>query len=144
MSTPTTGPARIAGKKLALEFDGTDYWLNFSRAVLDNEENEDGSVTFGDYQEGGARQYFFDLEAVQSTAPESFWRMCWEQTGEEVPFTFAPHGNQEPTAEQPHFVGTVTIGPRPAVGGEAGARQYMFETRWDVDGVPVLDDGTAG
>lgn len=142
MSTTTTGPARIHGRKLSLEFDGEEFWCNFSRAVLDNEEDEDGNVTFCDAAEGGARRFFFDLEAVQSTAPASFWRMCWERSGELIPFTFAPHGNETATAEEPHFVGSVTIGPRPAVGGEAGARQYMFETRWDVEGTPVLDDGT--
>ncbi len=141
------GSARIKGRQLSLQLGtpAVDHWADLTSCILNNEELDEDTVTFEDAATpGGARLYFLELVGVQSTVPDSFWRMVWEQTGAEVPFTYAPHGNAEPTPEQPHFVGTVKVGPRPAIGGEAGRDStYTFETRWDVVGVPVLDEGAA-
>lgn len=138
---------RIKGRQLALQF-GTpsiDYWADQTACVLDNEEADSDTTTFADAAaEGGARQYFLSLTAVQSTDTASFWRYVWEHSGEKVPFVYAPHGNETPSESKPHFVGTCTIGPRPAIGGEAGATStYTFETRFDVEGTPVMDTGAA-
>lgn len=139
------GSTRIKGKALKLTLDTQDYWADISQAVLDNEDADSDVVTFADASEGGARQFFLALTGIQSTDTESFWRMVWDNTGTDVPFVFAPHGNEEASVAQPHFIGTCTVGPRPAIGGEAGATNtYTFETRFDVVGVPVLDDGAAG
>lgn len=136
---------RIKGRQLALQFGTTDYWADQTSVVLDNEEADSDTTTFEDAAaEGGARQYFLELAAVQSTDTESFWRYIWEHTGETVPFVYAPHGNEVPTAAQPHFTGNCVIGARPKIGGEAGrASTYTFETRFDVEGTPVLDTGAA-
>lgn len=137
---------RIKGKalRLTLGSPAEDFWADCTSVFLDNEEADTDVVTFEDAQTpGGARQYFFDIAAIQSTDPDSLWAYIWEQTGESVAFVFAPHGNATPTAAQPHFTGTVKIGPRPGIGGEAGPNNtYTFETRWDIEGVPLLDDGS--
>lgn len=142
------GSTRIKGNKLALQFGspGEDYWADHTSVVLDNEERESDVTTFEDAAKAGdARQWFFTLSAIQSTATGSFWRYLWENTGEVVPFTYAPHGNEEPTENEPHFIGTCKIGPKPSVGGEASATgEYTFETRLDVETGPTLDTGTAG
>lgn len=131
---------RIKGRQLALIIDGVNYWADQTACVLDNEEGDEDTVTFEDAAAaGGARQYFLSLTALQSTAGDSFWRYCWDNTGEDVPFVYAPHGNAAASATQPHFTGTCTIGPRPAIGGEAGRDvTYTFETRFDVIGTPAL------
>lgn len=137
--------ARIKGAALQLSIGSpaTDYWADCTSVVLDNEEADADIVTFEDAQTpGGARTYFIDLAAIQSTDPDSLWTYIWTQAGVEVAFVYAPHGNETPAPDKPHFTGTVKIGPRPAIGGEAGATNtYTFETRWDVVGVPVLDNG---
>lgn len=140
------GSTRIKGNKLALQFGSTDYWADHTSVVLDNEEKDSDVTTFEDAANAGEqRQWFFELAAIQSTAEESFWRYLWENTGEEVAFTYAPHGNEEPTKDQPHMVGNVKIGPKPSLGGDASATgEYTFETRLDIIGTPVLDDGTSG
>ena len=52
-------------------------------------------------------------------------------------------GNETATASQPHFTGTLTIGPPPRIGGEAGRDStYTFETRFDLADKPVKDTGT--
>lgn len=138
------GSTRIKGNALSLTFGtpGVEYRCDTTAVVLDNEEADSDVITFCDAAEGGSRTHFLTISAIQSTDPLSLWRYIWEHTGEEVPFTYAPHGNAVATTTQPHFVGTVKIGPKPPMGGEAGTNvTYTFETRWDVVGVPTLDDG---
>lgn len=135
---------RIKGKalRLALGSPAVDHWADVISVVLDNEEADSDTVTFYDASQGGSRTYFFTINAIQSTDPTSFWSMVWDESGNDVAFAFAPHGNETPTEAQPHFIGTCTIGPKPAVGGEAGASNtYTFETRFDIVGVPVKDTG---
>lgn len=136
------GSNRIKGAALTLligDTDPVDYKADVSACTLENEEASGGVTTFEDAATGGRRQYYFNLSAIQSTDPDSLWREIWEHTGETVPFTYAPHGNDEPTDEKPHFVGMVTIGTRPNIGGEAGAtNEYVFESRWDIEGLPTM------
>lgn len=133
---------RIKGKALGFQLAAVDYWADNISVVLDNEEKDSDKVTFGDVASGGARQYFMEVNAVTSTDTESMWRYIWENSGEtQVPFVFAPHGNPTATAAQPHFTGTCTIGPKPAIGTEAD-QTSDFEVRFDIDGVPVMDDGS--
>ena len=142
-----TGSTRIKGNALALKFGtpAVNYWCDVTSVVMDNEEADSDVVTFCDAAEGGGRTYFLEIEGIASTDPDSLWRYIWEQTGTEVPFTYAPHGNETPSTSQPHFIGTIKVGPRPAIGGEAGTNStFTFESRWDIVGTPVLDDGSAG
>lgn len=137
---------RIRGRQLLLEV-GTpalNVWADTTSAVLDNEDADEDTVTFKDASEpGGAVTEYLEIAGIQSTDTESFWTWLWDHAGDEVPFTYAPHGNETPTANQPHFIGTVRIGPRPTLGGEAGRdNTYTFETRWDVIGRSTKDDGT--
>lgn len=132
------GSTRIRGRQLKL-LVGTppvDQYADTTAVVLDSEESDDDVTTFEDAaQPGGARQEFLQITAIQSTDPDSLWSQVWDKAGEEVAFTYAPHGNETPSETQPHFVGTCTIGPRPTLGGEAGrTNTYTFETRWDVVG----------
>ena len=138
-----TGSTRIKGTKLALTLGtpGTDYWHDMTSYELYNDEAETDVTTFADAAEGGARQHKLKGTAIQSTAAASFWRYVWANTGEDVPFTLAPHGNEVATEAQPHFVGTVTIGPKPSLGGEAGTGSFTFEFDWNVTGEPVMDTG---
>lgn len=135
---------RIKGKKLGLTIDGKEYWADVSSCTLENEERDGGTITFRDASlPGEDRQHFLNITAIQSTDPESLWSFIWDRTGEEVPFMYAVHGNETPATDQPHIIGTVKIGPRPLLGGEAsrGQEDYTFESRWDCVGTPVLDRG---
>lgn len=139
------GSTRIKGNKLALQFGspGTDYWADATSVVLENEEGDEDTLTFEDASsEDSSRQWYFTISAIQSTATGSFWRYLWENTGEVVPFTYAPHGNEVASAAEPHFIGTCKVGPKPSVGGEASRTgSYTFEVRLDVETGPTLDEG---
>lgn len=136
---------RIKGTALSLKFGtpAVDYWCDVTAVTLVNEEGDSALTTFCDAASGGKRKFSLNITAVQSTEVDSLWRYIWEHAGETVAFTYAPHGNATPSADQPHFLGTAKIGPKPEIGGEAGIDQeFSFETTWEVVGTPVLEDGT--
>ena len=137
------GSNRIKGTKLKLELGtpGTDYWADLTAYTLDNEEADADVTTFEDASNGGAVDDVLSGTAIQSTDSASFWTYVWENVGEEVPFTLAPHGNAVATAAQPHFLGTVKIGKRPTLGGEAGEGAFTFDFEWKCVGAVTLDTG---
>lgn len=135
---------RIKGTALALSFGGTDFWADVTAVTLENEEADSPSITFEDAAGNPERQYLIKGSAVQSLQTSSFWRYAWANTGQTVAFRYAPKGNMTASADEPHFLGTVKIGPRPTVGGEAGTADFTFEFEWEVESTPTLDDGTDG
>lgn len=138
-----TGSNRIKGAALGLTIDGVDYWADVTSVVFDNEEASGDVTTFADAAAGGARQHFATISAIQSVQTASFWRFVWDNTGQTATYKYAPHGNAVATADQPHLTGTLKIGPKPSLGGDAGATNtFTFETRFDIDGEPTLDLGT--
>lgn len=140
-----SGSTRIKGAALALEFGGTDHWQDITSALFSNEEADGDVTTFADAAAGGARQHFVTITAIQSTQSGSFWNYVWDNTGSTVAYKYAVHGNAVATADQPHLTGTLTIGPKPDLGGDAGASNtYTFEVRFDINGEPVKDLGASG
>lgn len=137
-----SGSTRIKGNKLKFELgagvDKKDHWADITAYELFNDEADQDVTTFADAAEGGARQHKLKLTSIQSLDLASFWRMVWESTGTDVPFTLAPFGNTAPTEAQPHFIGTVTVGPKPTLGGEAGNSAFTFEVEWNVLNEPVM------
>lgn len=133
------GPARLKGDTLHLTIGTTELFLQATSVVLDNEEADADASTFADAAEGGARQFFFQITALQSLEATSLWRYLWENTGETATYEFAPAGNDEPSTAQPHFTGTVTVGPKPSLGGGAGKTvTHTFDYRIDCDQTPSL------
>lgn len=133
---------RIKGNALALTFGGTDYWADATSVLMENEETNTGVTTFEDASNSGGRTYFFTISAIQSTDPSSFWRYLWENTGEVVAYKYAVHGNATATDAEPHLTGTVKIGPKPSLGGDASVNgEYTFTVRLDTQEEPTLDTG---
>ncbi|WP_144268257.1 hypothetical protein [Demequina sp. NBRC 110055] len=140
------GSTRIRGAALTLSVGSpaVDYKCDITSATITNEETDSDVLTFCDVEEGNDRTYFLNITAIQSTDADSLWSYIWDQSGTEgVAFTYAPHGNASPSASQPHFTGTLTIGDKPEIGGEAvrDGNGYTFETTWEIDGIPVIDRG---
>lgn len=133
---------RIKGNALALTFGGTDYWTDATAVTFENEESAAGVTTFQDASLAGARTYFFNLSAIQSTDTDSLWRYLWENTGEVVAYKYAVHGNATATDDEPHVTGTVKVGPKPTLGGEASVSgEFTFSVRLDCQEEPTLDTG---
>lgn len=129
---------RIYGRALWLTIDGEDKAADIKECTLEHDDGNTDQMTFGDAA-AGVTAAKLSLTAIQSTATASFWRWCWENSGTEVPFKMAPHGNAVATADQPHISGTVTVGPRPLIGGKADPRTaYDFKTEWQAEVDPTL------
>ncbi|QKY80421.1 major tail protein [Microbacterium phage PoRanda] len=142
------GSTRIRGNRkpqLTLGTPGTDQSADVISWTIENEEADADVVTFEDAAEGGGRQFYLRGSAIQSTDTAAFWRYVWENSGEEnVPYTIAPHGNAVPSESEPHFVGTLTIGPKPTIGGEASTdpkSAFTFDYEFPIDGEPTMDTG---
>lgn len=139
-----TGSTRLKGTKLSLSIGtpAVDYWADLSSWKITNADAASDVTTFEDAAAGGAKQFKLTGTAVQSTATGSFWRYVWANTGAMAAFTIAPHGNVTATAEQPHVIGTLTIGPKPDLGGDAGTGAFTFDFEFEVTGTPTLDAPT--
>jgi hypothetical protein len=128
---------RIKGRDLILTIDGTDIAMDASSITLSNEDKDGEVRTFADITP--PKQWYFEVEAIQSTDTNSFWSALWELDGQEgIPYVFKPHGNASPSSSQPHFSGTVTIKGKPPVGGSADTT-FTFTYRLDCDQEPAID-----
>lgn len=132
---------RIRGKKLSLTLGspGVPVWQDVQSYTLESEDLD--GPTFGEIASGAA-QYRLTGTAIQSHDADSFWQYVWENAGQDVAFTLAPHGNETPSATQPHFVGVLNIGRKPSIGGEGNSTGYTFDFDFEVAGDVVKDEGT--
>ena len=119
---------------LVLQFDSVDYTAQVGRIELKSEDADNDFTTFADAAAGGKRQFYIEIEAVQSLDSDSLWTYLWENTGDVVAYSFAPTGSPTTAA---HFTGNIRIGAKPDVGGEAGST-WTFEYRLDCEETPTL------
>jgi hypothetical protein len=128
---------KYKGKSLSLTIDSVEYNMDVTSVVLDNEEADNDATTFADLASGGARQWFIEAEAISDYGTGSLWSYVWDNAGTDgVAFVIKPYENATPTATQPHFTGTLKVGPKPGgIGGTAG-ETFTFEVRFDVIGEP--------
>lgn len=97
--------------------------------------SDEGDMSFADLTSG--QDYYLEGEAWQDTAQGSLWRYARDFSGTEAAFTVRPHGNAEPNADEPHYVGVLIVGPKPDLGGDAGARWFPFAFAWRIVGEPL-------
>jgi len=126
--------ARIKGNALTIEIDSVEYKTHLTSVLLEQAEADSKFVTFADAAAGGSYEWTMKGTASQDDAEDSFWNMVWDNTGTEVDFVMARAGNAVATATQPHFTGTVKIGVKPAIGGDAGEDVWSFDFEWKVVG----------
>jgi hypothetical protein len=67
--------------------------------------------TFCEVRVGG--QWSLQLDGITSGEDTSLYRILWDNFGTEVAFTIAPNGNTTPTADTPHYTGTVIFDQLP-------------------------------
>lgn len=136
--------AGIGTRLLKIEVDGDEYTAQVSKAAFRSAPTESDFVSFEDAANGGARDYFLDVIAMQDAATGSFWDLVWSQAGAELPVTVMPYGNAAASAGEPHFTATVVVQEPDGdlLGGEANrstsARQKI-EVSWPCLAKPVKD-----
>jgi hypothetical protein len=121
---------RIKGRNLVLTLDGDDYAVDASLITLTSEDKDGEVRTFADITP--PKQWFFEIEGIQSTDADSLWDWLWDHDGSEgIAFVFKPHGNTTASVSQPHFTGTVDVKGKPPIGGSADTT-FVFSYRLDL------------
>ena len=123
--------ARIKGKSIVFEVDGTEYAggvsnVTFSSAV--------GTLGFGNYED--SLDFTCAVTGFQDTATSSLWSELFANPGATIALTYAPHGNAAPSSAQPHFTATGYAETVPDLGGAAG-EYFVFDLNIILDGKPV-------
>jgi len=151
---------RLKGKGITFTYGLVEYQCDLTSVVLEkasapDNSSVDGTVTFCDVDAGAdsGNIWQMNITAVQSTdnSPEKslhmlIWDLAGSLGGGELDFVFAPHGNADPTVEQPHFTGTVVVdaGAYPSLGGEAGSDSWTFDYTFVVKDDVVNRVGDSG
>ena len=123
--------ARIKGKSIIFEVDGTEYSgqtsnVTFSSAV--------GTLGFGDYTD--SLDFTCAVTGFQDTAAASLHSALWADPGASVTVSFAPHGNATPTSAEPWFTATGYAETVPDIGGQAG-EYFVYDINFILDGKPT-------
>ncbi len=123
--------ARIKGKSIVFEVDGTEFAgqtsnVTFSSAV--------GTLGFGNYED--SLDFTCAVSGFQDTAAASLHSELWANPGANVAITFAPHGNATPSSTEPHFTATGYAETVPDLGGAAG-EFFVYDITFILDGKPT-------
>jgi hypothetical protein len=134
--------AALGTRLLKLTINGTEHTEEVSKVAVTSTESDSDFVTFYDAANGGGREYRLNVIAAQDPEPGSFWDLVFSNAGQTVPFVINPHGNETPTATQPHFAGNATITEPDGdfLGGEADASttaRFTIEVEWVLTGKPT-------
>ena len=131
----TAASTGIKGKALSLKINKTEYKQDVVEWELSPEKADDDDLTFAEVAGGTTAAWTLTITAIQSTDPKSFWMFCFDNAGKDAVFTVAPHGNESPTADKPHFTGKVTISLPPTLSDKAASgKRATFEIEMTVDG----------
>lgn len=135
--------AKISGRLLTLEIDGTDYSDQVSKAVVTSGEADSDFTSFADAASGGSREYKLTLTIAQDLAAGTLYREIVDNPGDTVPWTIAPYGNAVASATEPHWEGNAVIAEPDGdfIGTEADkstTKVATIEVEWSCTARPTL------
>lgn len=102
---------RIKANNIIFKIGATDYACDANMVELTLDDAPGDVQTFCEVRVGG--QWTLTLEGITSGEDTSLYRILWDNFGSEVAFTIAPNGNTTPTADAPHYTGTVVFDQLP-------------------------------
>lgn len=109
---------RVKANSITITVDGDDYTADLSEIMLQSEEASTDVTSFFDAKNGGASDWFIEMAGVTSTELSSFFMVCWNNPGDEVPFTL-----ETTSSDAGEFSGTLRIPAKGRIpfGGSASA-----------------------
>ena len=122
---------RLRGKSIVFEVDNTEYSGGVSNV---NFTSEVGELGFGNYED--SLDFKCQVVGFQDVAAASFWSKIYDNPGETVSITFAPHGNATATTSQPHFTASGYAETLPTLGGAAG-EYFTYDITFILTGKPA-------
>ena len=123
--------ARIKGKSVVFEVDGTEFAGQVSNVTFSSAVN---TLGFGNYED--SLDFTCAVSGFQDTAASSLHSELWANPGANVTISFAPHGNTTPSAAQPWFTATGYAETVPDLGGAAGDF-FVYDINFILDGKPT-------
>lgn len=102
---------RIKASNIVFKIGTTDYACDANMVELTLDDAPGDVQTFCEVRVGG--QWSLQLDGIVSGDDTSLYRVLWDNFGSEVAFTIAPNGNATPSADQPHYTGTVIFDQLP-------------------------------
>ena len=123
--------ARIKGKSIVFEVDGTEFAGQVSNVTFSSAVN---TLGFGNYVD--SLDFTCAVSGFQDTAAASLHSELWANPGATVNISFAPHGNTVPSASQPWFTASGYAETLPDLGGAAG-ELFVYDITFILDGKPT-------
>lgn len=132
----------LGTRKLKIDVGGEERSAEVSKAVITTGASDSDFTSFADAAAGGARDYGLNIIAVQDAEAGSLWDEVWLNSGDTIPVTVMPYGNEVPSATQPHYdcLAVISEPDGDFLGGEANASnsaRFTFEVTWALEGKPV-------
>jgi len=123
--------ARIKGKSIVFEVDGTEYSGSVSNVTFSSAV---GTLGFGNYED--SLDFTCAVTGFQDVQAVSLWSELFDNPGQTVTITYAPHGNATATSTQPHFTATGYAETLPDLGGAAG-EFFVYDINFILTGKPT-------
>jgi hypothetical protein len=102
---------RIKAQNIIFKIGSTDYACDANMIELSLGDAPGDVQTFCETRVGG--EWALQLDGITSGEATSLYRVLWDNFGTEVAFVIAPNGNASPSADQPHYEGTVIFDQLP-------------------------------
>jgi hypothetical protein len=102
---------RIKAQNIKFTIAGTDYACDATSVVLELGDAPGDVQTFCEVRVGG--EWALNLEGITSGDATSLYQVLWNNFGSTATFVIAPNGNTSPSADQPHYEGTVVFDELP-------------------------------
>jgi hypothetical protein len=102
---------RIKAQNINFKIGGTNYACDANLVQLTLDDAPGDVQTFCEVRVGG--QWSLQLDGIVSGEDTSLYRVLWNNFGDEVAFSIQPQGNATPTADAPHYEGTVVFDQLP-------------------------------
>ena len=102
---------RVTAKNILFKIGSTNYACDATMVELTLDDAPGDVQTFCEVRVGG--QWTLHLEGIVSGDDTSLYQVLWSNFGTEVAFTVAPNGNASPSADEPHYKGTVIFNQLP-------------------------------
>ena len=103
--------SRIKAQNIKFKIAGTDYACDATSVVLELGDAPGDVQTFCETRVGG--EWALTLDGITSGDSTSLYQVLWANFGSTATFVIAPNGNTTPTAEEPHYEGTVVFDQLP-------------------------------
>lgn len=102
---------RIKAQNIIFNIGATEYACDATMVELASQDAPGDVQTFCEQVVG--QEWTLVLEGITSGEATSLYRVLWNNFGSTGTFTIAPYGNATPTADQPHYEGTVKFDALP-------------------------------